>query len=182
MARKLNNPRLGSSRGGRAFYLTEMMFTVMLLAVFMLLATYAFSDIFKMMTSSQKIIADSQRLDGIIARLRSDVWNAQSILVAEDQSRVTLTSMAQGRNAQTIRWSFDRDGQLQRVNEWAVEGSAKNTQTISRWNSLSTLKFIPGRSTLTVELTELKRGRREPDQPPQTLAFTSQVLLGRNAE
>lgn len=177
-----NTKGMTPSSRAKAFTLTEILATVLLLAVFMLLATYVFTDTFKLMSTYKKYVAESQRMDGITDRLRSDVWNAQSILVAEDQASVILQSMTHGEQAQIIRWSFGQDRQLHRVQTLAVVGGDTKPLSESRWNSLSAIKFIPGKATLLVQLTEPKPTPQEPGKPQQTLAFTSQVLMGRIAE
>lgn len=150
-----------TTRRARGFTLSELIFTLMLLSVFSVIASRLFANIVTVF--HQTTIAQSRisAYESAVALLRKDVWSASRIEVS-DPTHARL-SCPDGRS---ISWALEPTGQILR---------AENSGLATRWNaSAQTLLFKkePAALVLTDPAAD----------PTLSTRFTSQVILGGGAQ
>ena len=96
-----------SNYRARGFTLFEITVVLSLLTVFSLMASRLFMSTTKATTQATETKSAMIRFDSILAQLRRDVWNAQSITVAADraltiENQQTTVAWASARGAGTL--------------------------------------------------------------------------------
>lgn len=147
-------------RRGRGFTIVELLAVVALLAVYLIISAQLFTRnmrISRQVTQSQQTIL---KFDALVELLRRDVWNAQSIKVA-DPAHVLLVQAPD----RAITWAAESAGTVRRVTEQA--GEQRN------YAGVPTMTFVVAGPVLRVQVSEGGNGGGQ----KQEIMLISQVML-----
>ncbi len=149
----------------RAFSIMEMLGVLMMLSIFLLLASQLFSRATGVIGRSHAAIEQHQTAQGMFRLLRQDMWHARDVAV-DGETKLTLTTP----EGETVTWTIDRPNTLLRNVKPPGDARARNSQ----W-SLSTerLRFEWRQAALVVRDEE--RGRPREAAFPNGWKLTQQL-------
>ena len=150
------------ARGHRGWSLIEMLVVIMLLTVFMVIASKLLVTAMVATGDADKSIAALTRNDLIITRMRRDVWDAQAL--AADASNTLVVSPADG---PTVTWKTSGDGSS--LSRSYTDGAAGRIENVYR-DLGAVMSFAVDGHAVTVDIAQ------GPDRPTARLSLVSQVL------
>lgn len=146
-----------------AYSLMEMVFATALLGVFSLMTANLYMSTTLTATKAREAEAAVTRFDSIMAELRRDVWNAQSMRVEDGRALVLLRD-----GDSQVFWTSDRHGDALTRRASSVDGPTIEHQFVRVGADLSFA--IDGPSLLV-------RVHEGPDKRGGQVRMVSQVML-----